>query len=72
MLIVLLLAWSLIYLFFHAGNAFRRPSIASVSLSTSALLAAGIHGAHYFSRTSWKGAIPGLTDTSASSSPVRS
>lgn len=55
------LAWSGIYLFFNGLSSLRRPSLLPLLLSTSTLtVGAAVHGSYYFSRTSWKGAIPGL------------
>lgn len=62
-------AWSLTYLFFNGLSTIRRPGpLSALLLLSSAGLGAGVHGCHYFSQTSWKGAVPGLSPSSSPSS----
>lgn len=56
-------AWSLTYLLFKTLPSVKQlpKNPLALSLSTAVLtVGLGIHGSHYFDRTSWRGAIPSL------------
>ncbi|KDN46795.1 hypothetical protein K437DRAFT_268018 [Tilletiaria anomala UBC 951] len=66
-------AWSLMYLFFHGFSGLRgggggvggRVQPLALLLSAGTLtLGTLVHGSYYFDRTSWRGAVPGMVDTS--------
>ncbi|SNX87224.1 uncharacterized protein MEPE_05934 [Melanopsichium pennsylvanicum] len=63
-------AWSLTYLLFKTLPSLkqlaRNPLAASLSVGVLTL-GLGVHGSHYFDRTSWKGAIPSLASQHAQS-----
>lgn len=57
-------AWSLTYLLFKTLPSVRQLGRNPMALGLSAAvvsLGLGVHGSHYFDRTSWRGAIPNLT-----------
>ncbi|KAF6767533.1 Altered inheritance of mitochondria protein 19 [Kalmanozyma brasiliensis GHG001] len=57
-------AWSLTYLLFKTLPSIRQLPRNPLALSLSAAvltLGIGIHGSHYFDKTSWQGAKPSLT-----------
>lgn len=54
-------AWSLFYLCFRTAPTLRQlpRSPWALALSTAVLsLGLGVHGSHYFDKTSWRGAVP--------------
>ncbi len=61
-------AWSLTYLLFKTLPSVKQlpKNPLALSLSTAVLtVGLGIHGSHYFDRTSWRGAMPSLTGLTA-------
>ncbi|GAC97644.1 hypothetical protein PHSY_005230 [Pseudozyma hubeiensis SY62] len=57
-------AWSLTYLLFKTLPSARQLGRNPLALGLSAAVVSiglGVHGSHYFDRTSWRGAIPTLT-----------
>ncbi|CDU26229.1 uncharacterized protein SPSC_06423 [Sporisorium scitamineum] len=57
-------AWSLTYLIFKTAPSLKQlpKNPLALSLSAAALaLGLGVHGSHYFDRTSWRGAMPSLS-----------
>ena len=58
-------AWSLTYLLFKTLPSIRQLPSNPLALSLSAAVVSiglGVHASHYFDRTSWRGAIPSLTN----------
>lgn len=69
-------AWSLTYLLFKTAPSVRQlpRNPLAMALSLGVLTAGfGVHGSHYFDRTSWRGAIPALNNGDAdANTPARS
>ncbi|TKY88526.1 hypothetical protein EX895_002514 [Sporisorium graminicola] len=56
-------AWSLTYLIFKTAPSLKQLPKNPLALSLSAAVLSvglGVHGSHYFDRTSWRGAMPSL------------
>lgn len=65
-------AWSLTYLLFKTLPSIRQLPRNPLALSLSAAVLTvglGVHGSHYFDKTSWQGAIPSLTGAKSDANP---
>ncbi|SJX63287.1 uncharacterized protein SRS1_14108 [Sporisorium reilianum f. sp. reilianum] len=67
-------AWSLTYLIFKTAPSIKQLPKNPLALSLSSAVLAiglGVHGSHYFDRTSWRGAIPSLAGASEAATSAK-